>query len=146
MNKKSSNGSKIAKSTLALIIFSLIGKVFGFVRESLTANVFGATVEMSAYSLAQAATAMISAFVTSAIATTFIPALQRAENDLGEERKNYFTNNLLSISSVVSIILILLGWFFPRQIAYLTASRANPETFKIVVRLIQLGMPVVILI
>ena len=144
MNKKSSNGSKIAKSTLALIIFSLIGKVFGFVRESLTANVFGATVEMSAYSLAQAATAMISAFVTSAIATTFIPALQRAENDLGEERKNYFTNNLLSISSVVSIILILLGWFFPRQIAYLTASRANPETFKIVVRLIQLGMPVVI--
>lgn len=144
MDNKSSNGSKLAKSTLALVIFSLIGKIFGFFRESLTANVFGTTVEMSAYSLAQAATAMIAGFVTNSIATTFIPALQKAEQDLGSERKNYFTNNLMAISSVVSIILILLGWYFPKQLAFLTASKASPETFKIVVKLIQLGMPVVI--
>lgn len=144
MEKNSSAGSRIAKSTLALVIFSLIGKVFGFARESLTASVFGTSIEMSAYSLAQAATAMIAGFVTQAIATTFIPSLQKAENDLGEGRKNYFTNNLLSITTVISIILIILGYYFPREIAFLTASRAKKETFDIVVRLIQLGMPVVL--
>ena len=52
MENKSSAGSRIAKSTLAIIIFSLIGKVFGFFRESLTAYVFGAGIEMDAFSLA----------------------------------------------------------------------------------------------
>ena len=73
MENKSSAGSRIAKSTLAIIIFSLIGKVFGFFRESLTAYVFGAGIEMDAFSLAQGATANIAAFVTQAIATTYIP-------------------------------------------------------------------------
>lgn len=144
MENKSTTGSKIAKSTLAIIIFSLIGKIFGFFRESLTAYVFGATVEMDAFSLAQAATAMIAGFVTQAIATTYIPSVQKAETDLGHERKNYFTNNLLMISTLVSFVIIALGILFPREIALLTASQASPETYDIVVKLIQVGMPVVL--
>ncbi len=89
-SNETSAGSRIAKSTLAIIIFSLIGKVFGFFRESLTAYVFGAGIEMDAFSLAQGATATISAFVTQAIATTYIPSVQKAENDHGPSRKNYF--------------------------------------------------------
>ena len=144
MENKSNTSSKIAKSTLAIIIFSLIGKVFGFFRESLTANVFGAGTEMDAFSLAQAATATIAAFVTQAIATTYIPSVQKAELDYGKNQKNYFTNNLLSIASLVSFVLIILGIIFPRQIAYLTASQADKETYDIVVKLIQVGMPVVL--
>ncbi|MDD7353211.1 MAG: murein biosynthesis integral membrane protein MurJ, partial [Peptoniphilaceae bacterium] len=79
MENKDNTGSRIAKSTLAITIFLLIGKVFGFFRESLTAYVFGAGTEMDAFSLAQAATAMISSFVTQAIATTYIPSAQKAE-------------------------------------------------------------------
>ena len=144
MENKSSAGSRIAKSTLAIIIFSLIGKVFGFFRESLTAYVFGAGTEMDAFSLAQAATAMIAGFVTQAIATTYIPSVQKAEMEHGKSRKNYFTNNLLLIASIVSLILIILGIVFPNQIAYLTASQADKETYDIVVKLIQVGMPVVL--
>ena len=109
MENKSSAGSRIAKSTLAITIFLLIGKVFGFFRESLTACVFGAGKEMDAFSLAQAATAMIAGFVTQAIATTYIPSAQKAEVDHGPSRKNYFTNNLLMVTSLVSFVLIILG-------------------------------------
>lgn len=144
MENKSSAGSRIAKSTLAIIIFSLIGKVFGFFRESLTAYVFGAGIEMDAFSLAQGATATISAFVTQAIATTYIPSVQKAEMEHGKDRKNYFTNNLLFIASLVSFVLIALGIIFPRQIALLTVSTKNPETYAIVIKLIQVGMPVVL--
>ncbi|CAG7587985.1 murein biosynthesis integral membrane protein MurJ [Peptoniphilus senegalensis] len=144
MENKSSAGSRIAKSTVAIIIFLLIGKVFGFFRESLTASVFGAGKEMDAFSLAQAATAMIAGFVTQAIATTYIPSAQKAELDHGPSRKNYFTNNLLMVVSLVSFVLIILGIVFPNQIALLTASQADPETYAIVVKLIQVGMPVVL--
>ena len=144
MENKSSAGSRIAKSTVAIIIFLLIGKVFGFFRESLTASVFGAGKEMDAFSLAQAATAMIAGFVTQAIATTYIPSAQKAESDHGPSRKNYFTNNLLMVTSLVSFFLIILGILFPNQIALLTASQADPETYAIVVKLIQVGMPVVL--
>ncbi|MDY3902380.1 murein biosynthesis integral membrane protein MurJ [Peptoniphilus sp.] len=144
MENKDNTGSRIAKSTLAITIFLLIGKVFGFFRESLTAYVFGAGTEMDAFSLAQAATAMISSFVTQAIATTYIPSAQKAEMDHGPSRKNYFTNNLLMVASLVSFVLIILGIIFPNQIALLTASQAEPETYAIVVKLIQVGMPVVL--
>lgn len=144
MENKSSAGSRIAKSTVAIITFLLIGKVFGFFRESLTASVFGAGKEMDAFSLAQAATAMIAGFVTQAIATTYIPSAQKAELDHGPSRKNYFTNNLLMVVSLVSFVLIILGIVFPNQIALLTASQADPETYAIVVKLIQVGMPVVL--
>ena len=92
----------------------------------------------------KAATAMIAGFVTQAIATTYIPSVQKAELDYGKNQKNYFTNNLLSIASLVSFVLIILGIIFPRQIAYLTASQADKETYDIVVKLIQVGMPVVL--
>ena len=143
-NSESSTGSRIAKSTLAITVFLLVGKVFGFFRESLTAYVFGAGKEMDAFSLAQAATAMIAGFVTQAIATTYIPSAQKAELDHGPSRKNYFTNNLLMVASLVSFVLIILGIIFPNQIALLTASQADPETYAIVVKLIQVGMPVVL--
>lgn len=143
-NKKPNAGSRIAKSTLAITGFLLVGKVFGFFRESLTAYVFGAGIEMDAFSLAQGATATISAFVTQAIATTYIPSVQKAENDHGPSRKNYFTNNLLLIASLVSFVLIILGIVFPKQIALLTVSTKNPETYAIVIKLIQVGMPVVL--
>lgn len=143
-NSQSSTGSRIAKSTLAITVFLLVGKVFGFFRESLTAYVFGAGKEMDAFSLAQAATAMIAGFVTQAIATTYIPSAQKAELDHGPSRKNYFTNNLLMVASLVSFVLIILGIIFPNQIALLTASQADPETYAIVVKLIQVGMPVVL--
>ena len=143
MENKSSAGSRIAKSTLAITGFLLVGKVFGFFRESLTAYVFGASKEMDAFSLAQAATAMIASFVTQAIATTYIPSAQKAESDHGPSRKNYFTNNLLMVTSLVSFVLIILGILFPNQIALLSASQADPETYAIVVKLRQVGMPVV---
>ena len=44
----------------------------------------------------------------------------------------------------MSFVLIALGIIFPRQIALLTVSTKNPETYAIVIKLIQVGMPVVL--
>ncbi|WP_455257115.1 murein biosynthesis integral membrane protein MurJ [Peptoniphilus asaccharolyticus] len=138
------NTKKLAKSTLAIIIFSLIGKLMGFVRESLQAGVFGATNEMDAFIAAQSATAIVSALITTAIATTFIPALTKAENELGEEQRNHFTNNLLILATIFSIVVAILGYVFAPQLAVLFTTKTKPEVYALVIKLIRLGIPVVI--
>ena len=98
MNKKNT----IAQSTLAIIIFSLIGKVMGFARETMQAAIFGATHEASAFVLAQGATSMISTLITTAIATTFIPVMQKVERELGDDHRpvSYTHLTLPTICSV----------------------------------------------
>lgn len=135
---------KIAQSTAAIIIFSLLGKILGFARESLQAAKFGATYEASAFVLAQGATGMISTLITTAIATTFIPVIQRAENEMGPKYKVRYTNNLIFISILITVTLTILSIFLSPYIAMLTASRAKPETYQLVVKLVEVGMPVII--
>lgn len=138
------NTKRLAKSTLAVILLSLVGKLMGFVRETLQAGVFGATNEMDAFISAQSATAIISALITTAIATTFIPALTKVENDLGKEHRNIFTNNMLTIATIVSIVVVILGYIFAPELAILFTTKSKPEVYALVVKLIRLGMPVVI--
>lgn len=141
------NTKKLAKSTLAIVVFSFIGKILGFFREALQADKFGASYEMDAFTAAQAATAIISALIVMAVSTTFIPGLQKVERDLGKEHKLKYTNNMLAVVSVLSIGLIILGIVFAKYVSYLTAFTAiknEPETFKLVVKLTRVGMPVII--
>lgn len=138
------NTKRLAKSTLAVIFLSLLGKLMGFARESLQAGVFGATNEMDAFISAQSATAIVSALVTTAIATTFIPALTKAENEHGEKTRNLFTNNMLAIATLISILVVILGYIFAPQLAILFTSKSKPEVYALVVQLIRIGMPVVI--
>ncbi|MGO1580400.1 MAG: murein biosynthesis integral membrane protein MurJ [Peptoniphilaceae bacterium] len=135
---------KLAKSTFAIIFFLLIGKLFGFGREMLSAAKFGASGEMDAFVASQNATAVISMLITASIATTFIPALQKAEYDLGSEAKKKFTNNILFLSILVSLIIIPLGIFFAPQLSILFTPKTKPELYNLVVKLIQIGMPVIV--
>lgn len=134
----------LARSTLAIVFFSFIGKILGFFREALQASKFGAGIEMDAFTASQAATAIISALIVTAISTTFIPGLQKVESELGEDHKLKYTNNMLSIVSIFSIVLIALGIIFAKYVSYLTALKADPETFELVVKLTKFGMPVII--
>lgn len=135
---------KLARSTLAIVFFSFIGKILGFFRESLQASKFGAGIEMDAFTASQAATAIISALIVTSISTTFIPGLQKVENELGEDHKLKYTNNMLSIVSIFSVVLIALGIIFAQYVSYLTALKADPETFELVVKLTKIGMPVIL--
>ncbi|WP_138159583.1 murein biosynthesis integral membrane protein MurJ [Peptoniphilus catoniae] len=137
---------KIARSTLAIVIFSLIGKLLGLYREILRAARFGATAEMDAYVASQSATSIISMLITAAIATTFIPALQKAERDLGHEEKLKFTNNMLFIVILISTLVVGLGMFFSEYLAALVApkNKLTPEMLDLIAKLIKVGLPVII--
>ena len=77
--------TSIAKSTVLIILFSLIGKMMGFVRESMVAAIFGAGFEKDAFVAAQSATSTVSMYIVMGISTVFIPGLQSVFSRHGEE-------------------------------------------------------------
>ncbi|SHH53343.1 putative peptidoglycan lipid II flippase [Anaerosphaera aminiphila DSM 21120] len=131
---------KIAKSTLIIVLFSLVGKVLGFTREILMANKFGATLEMDAFNISQNTIAMISTLITAAIATTFIPTIQKVERELGKNKKLYFTNNMLFIVSAVSLIIIILGIVFAPAITFVLTLDVNYKGYELMTKLMRIGM------
>ena len=135
---------KIARSTFAIVFFALIGKILGLYREILIASKFGSGMEKDAFTLSQSATALISALITAAIATTFIPGIQKMEHDLGEGKKLVYTNNMLSSVVIISAVVAALGMIFSKQVAMLTAYLAPEDTFLLAAELTRVGMPVMI--
>ncbi len=138
------SAKKIARSTFAIVFFALIGKILGLYREIKIASIFGSGIEKDAFTLSQSATAIISALITAAIATTFIPGLQRMEMELGEGHKLKYTNNMLSTVTIISGLVTLIGIVFAKYVSMLTAFLAPEETFNLTVILTRVGMPVMI--
>lgn len=138
------NSNKLVGSTILIIIFSLIGKILGFLRESFIAAKFGANMQVDAFLLSQSAIALIASIITAAIATTFIPVLQKVERDLGEEKKQDFTNNMIAISIVASVIFMVISVVFSRQVAFLFTFDYNYEGFDLITKLIKISVPTIL--
>lgn len=136
--------NKLTKSTMALVIFALIGKVMGFVRQSLLAYYFGAGIETDAYTASLKATSLLSMIVSNAIAYTFIPMLAKVEEEEGRDRINYHTNNMLMISVVAAAIMTSIGIFAAPFIIKIVGGGFNQVTFDLTVQLTKIGMPAII--
>ncbi|CAC9932740.1 integral membrane protein MviN [Aedoeadaptatus coxii] len=136
--------TSIAKSTVLIILFSLIGKMMGFVRESMVAAIFGAGFEKDAFVAAQSATSTVSMYIVMGISTVFIPGLQSVFSRYGEKGKHKFTNNIFVIVSLLTILIMVLGIVGAPLLTMLVGPRFDARTKALTVQLIQLGMPVIL--
>lgn len=136
--------NKLTKSTMALIIFALIGKVMGFARQSLLAYYFGAGIETDAYTASLKATSLLSMIVSNAIANTFIPMLAKVEQEEGKEKINYHTNNMMILSITAGAIMAGIGILLAPFIVKIVGGGFDETTFKLTVQLTKIGMPAII--
>ncbi|MDO5037570.1 MAG: murein biosynthesis integral membrane protein MurJ [Tissierellia bacterium] len=134
----------IARSTMIIIILSLIGKLMGFGRESLVAAVFGANMEKDAFVAAQSATSTVSQYIVMGISTVFIPGLQSVTNDRGESGKLKYTSNIFFVVALLTLLIMGLGTLGAPFLAKLVGPKFDPATKALTVELIRLAMPVII--
>ncbi len=73
------SAKKAAKSAAIIIIFSLISKFLGFLREVLIASNFGSGMETDAYFVALSATTVLMGMVAAGLNTTLIPIFAEIE-------------------------------------------------------------------
>ena len=139
-NKKQNT---LALSAVAIVVFSLLGKVMGFGREMLMSYIYGAGTESDAFIAALKTTSILSIPIQSAIATTFIPMLSLAEEQEGLESRDHHTNNMLILSATFAIITAVIGMIFAPQLVHIMAKGFEGEVFDLTVTLTRIGMPVI---
>ncbi|MSU02122.1 murein biosynthesis integral membrane protein MurJ [Tissierella pigra] len=139
-----STSSETTKSIFIIIIFSLGSKFLGFLREILIAAKFGSGIETDTYFVSYGLIALIMAIFTNTITTTFIPVLSEIETREGKQGKIKHTNNMITILSFVSIILVIISWFLSPNLIKLTAKGFYGEQYNLAIELLRIGLPVVI--
>lgn len=140
MDKKYSVG----KIAAMISILTLISKGLGFLREILIAKRFGSGMETDTYFIAITASVIIIGALGNALKTTLIPIFSEVEARHGKEGKFKFLNNTFNIVFLLTIIIVILGYFFAPLVIKVLAKDFTGEQFDLAVKLNRIGLPIAI--
>ncbi|WGX75680.1 lipid II flippase MurJ [Paraclostridium bifermentans] len=113
--------SNLAKSAFWLMVVTMLSKVLGFGREIILGYFYGTSAYSDVYIVSMNIPLVLFASIGGALATTFIPLYQEVLNERGEERALKFSNNIMSIVIILSILLGILGYIFAEPLVKLFA-------------------------
>ncbi|MBO3443033.1 murein biosynthesis integral membrane protein MurJ [Clostridium sp. CCUG 7971] len=125
--------SKTAKAALWIMVATMISKMLGFFREVALAGFYGTGTYSDVFVLTLNIPGLIIAVVGSAIATIYVPIYIDTREKLGEEEALKFTNNMLNIVAVLSIVIAILGLLFTEEFISVFAGGFEGEKFTLAV-------------
>ncbi len=108
----------------AVTIIVVIGKILGFLREIIIADVFGAAVIVDSFLMAESASVVFLGWLSS-FATIFVPVYQEIVNQDGPDKGNTYTLKLLIFVGIISITCIIIVSFLCSPIIKLSAPGYN---------------------
>jgi putative peptidoglycan lipid II flippase len=127
----------IALGTVSIMIFTIISKAFGFVREMVLAANFGTSWRLDALVVSMEPATSIGGIISGSIASMMIPVF------LGEKRKNEpekvkaYTTQILFLSSLLLIGFGILFSVFPEFFIKIFAPKFNKREFEYAVRMMR---------
>lgn len=137
---------KAIKSVWTIIIFGIVSKILGFIKEILIASKIGCCFRTDAYFIAFTGATLLAEILGEGISTSMVPVLLKIETKEGKEKKIGYVNNLLHIIMLTSLILMILGWFLSPIIIRIMAKGFRGEEFHLAVKLMRVGLPIISLI
>lgn len=132
--------NKIFKATFIIMVVTVITRCLGLIRDALVGYNFGVGVENSAYIAAVSVPEAVFAIVGLAISTTFIPMLSEIRSKNGKEKMFDFSNNIITIITVICISLSVLGLIFTKEVVSLFVNGYDIETMKLTVFLTKISI------
>lgn len=126
--------SKVAKATIGLMVITLISKVLGFGRDLVLSAFYGATMYSDVYLVSLDISRLVFQVIGTAISTTYIPLFFDNIKEGGEEKGNYFTNNVLNITISIGIVISIFAFIFAKPLAKIFASGFNEQALKLTVQ------------
>ncbi|MEG1311649.1 MAG: murein biosynthesis integral membrane protein MurJ [Romboutsia sp.] len=125
--------SKTAKAAVWIMIVTMLSKVLGFFREVVLANFYGTKGYADVFLLTLNIPGLIIAVVGSAIATIYVPIYFDTKEKQGEEGAIKFTNNMLNIVAILSVVIAIFGLLFTEQLINIFAVGFEGEKFELAV-------------
>lgn len=131
---------KLARAAGQIMFITIISKILGFLRDTMTAGAFGANIESDAYMTALIIPTMLFGLFGMAISTTFIPFLSDSLKKNGKEDMFNFANSVINIIMFISIVLCALGWIFTGELVRFIAPKFDGAKFNLTVELTRLSI------
>ena len=132
--------SRTAKNAVIIMVATLLSRVLGFLRETILANFYGTSMVADVFVLTFNIPGLIISIVGSVIYMMYIPMYYDTRDRLGENEALKFTNNILNILSVFSIIVSILGIIFAGEIIKIFAIGFTGEKFNLAVQFLRIMM------
>ena len=115
------------KTTIVVMIVTIIAKLFGFARDRIISYFFGVGVVSDAFMLAFGVPSLVLTVVAAAFVTGFIPMYTRVKQE-SEEEANDFVNNIFNIMISFALVLGIFMFLFPNVMVKIAAVGFDQET------------------
>jgi putative peptidoglycan lipid II flippase len=135
-NEERNSANHLSNSAIWLFVAIVIGRMLGFVRESVLAYVYGASPEVDAFIVAQTITFLLFSFLGPAISSAGIPVLSDLFlNDHTRQRRHYrsIVWSLFHLIVILTGLFMLIGYFITPILVHVIAPGfdANREMMAI---------------
>ena len=133
----------MSRSMLIVMILTMVGKLIGFLRETVQASMFGVSELTDALKIALEAPNLFLSVIIIALAAAFIPAYNERLQKGGKEAADRFASNVITLGMALSAgVLLLTLVFIGPIIEKLMLPYATPETQQIAIRTARIMMPI----
>lgn len=108
---------RLAKSTFAMTVGTMLSRLTGLLRTWAMAYALGTTFVASSYQISNNLPNTIYEFIAGGmIAAAFLPVLMYVKNNYGKKAANIYSSNILNIAGVVLLLVSVLCMFFAEPI------------------------------
>ena len=140
-----SKQAKIAKTALSVSMVSVATLLLSFVKESIFAYYYGASVQTDAYTVAiHIPTTLFSLFST-AISNVVLPYYSKIKEKESSTQAGNYISNIMTLVTALSLSLVLVLELFAPAVMKLFAPGLQNEASKTAVLLFRMVLPTIIL-
>ncbi len=138
----SEKGNQAVKTVSLMMLITLFGKLLGLLREQLLAANYGTDMTAAAFLLAsRIPRTFFDVIFASAISASFIPVFVEYLQKRGRQEAFALANRFITMISVVTILIMLLGMAAAKPLTLLIAPGYDVETVTLCVGLLRMLFP-----
>lgn len=141
-----SGGKKIARAAAVVMLATLFSRLFGFVRDTVIAGNFGATMQTDAYMMAFTIPSMVAMALAAAFNAAFVPVFNKYLADEQEEEAQVMASIIINILTVAFLVITGLALLYAPALVRLMAPGFNAEATRLTVIMIRIIFPGLIFI
>jgi putative peptidoglycan lipid II flippase len=139
----------LVKSTSVVISMTMISRVFGFIRDMVTAAVFGAGASFDAFSIAfRIPNLMRRLFAEGSFSQAFVPVLSEYQKKKSHEETERFINAMSGTLGATLLLVTIIGVVFAPFIIHLFAPgfESKGDRYDLAVTMLRITFPYLMLI
>lgn len=137
------------KSTSIVVSMTMISRIFGFIRDMVTAQIFGAGVAFDAFSVAfKIPNFMRRLFAEGSFSQAFVPVLSEYRQQKSQEELQHFVSAMAGTLGFVLLCVTITGVLFAPWIVRIFAPGFDPHSprFDLAVTMLRITFPYLMLV